>query len=180
MNFLLFIFYFFIFPCPPKKISSQCFNTAVKPEKERRQWRDGGVGDFRRWMKRKLFRSSSNRIRRRGKDKKNTMKGSLTTHLSVQLGNVSLLPHQQQISASRFNEFVDSQAEKQLPSTSLALDFDTTADVDEKDFILSQDFFWYDFWLYLDIFTVFVLSILFSFCLLFISSPTLILGYLLL
>lgn len=125
-------------------------------------------------MKRKLFRSSSNRIRRRGKDKKNTMKGSLTTHLSVQLGNVSLLPHQQQISASRLNGFVDSQAEKQLPSTSLALDFDSTADVDEKDFILSQDFFWYD------IFTIFVLSILFSFCVLFISSPTLILGYLLL
>lgn len=58
------------------------------------------------------------------------VKGTLSNHLMVQLDQVSLKP-------SRFQKLLDSEAH----SESLPLDFDADA-VDDKDFILSQDFFW--------------------------------------
>ncbi|KAI7983264.1 hypothetical protein LOK49_LG15G00271 [Camellia lanceoleosa] len=74
-------------------------------------------------MKRKTLRSS--------RRKKKRMKGSLARHLTVkQLGQVSFFHLGQQSS------------ESQLPSSSpLNIDIDSIAD--DKDFILSQDFFWY-------------------------------------
>ncbi|KAF5931318.1 hypothetical protein HYC85_032191 [Camellia sinensis] len=72
-------------------------------------------------MKRKILRSS--------RREKKRMKGSLAGHLTVeQLGQVSFFPLRQQSS------------ESQLPSSSpLNIDIDSIAD--DKDFILSQDFF---------------------------------------
>ncbi|KAL7172184.1 hypothetical protein ACSBR2_031807 [Camellia fascicularis] len=72
-------------------------------------------------MKRKTLRSS--------RREKKRMKGSLARHLTVeQLGQVSFFPLRQQSS------------ESQLPSSSpLNIDIDSIAD--DKDFILSQDFF---------------------------------------
>lgn len=57
------------------------------------------------------------------------VKGTLSNHLMVQLDQVSLKP-------SRFQKLLDSEAH----SESLPLDFDADV-VDDKDFILSQDFF---------------------------------------
>ncbi|KAL3517463.1 hypothetical protein ACH5RR_020052 [Cinchona calisaya] len=85
-------------------------------------------------MKRKA-QGNSNRIQK--KKSKQRMKGSLARHLTVQLGQ------QQQIqNSSRFQNLLDSDSETELfPSTS-PLDFDSDANItDEKDFILSQDFF---------------------------------------
>ncbi|KAI5680413.1 hypothetical protein M9H77_01640 [Catharanthus roseus] len=84
-------------------------------------------------------RSSNSSIRRRGKDS-DKMKGSLSTHLTAHLGQVVLMPIKSQ-SSSRFHSVIDSEAENQLPSTS-SVNFDSSAiDMDEKDFILSQEFF---------------------------------------
>ncbi|KAK9281241.1 hypothetical protein L1049_004137 [Liquidambar formosana] len=95
-------------------------------------------------MKRKTPKRNS---RRR---EKNKMKGTLARHLTVQLGQVSFLPHLQNQSfsstssssnPSRFQNLLESEAaEAHLPSSS-PLDIDVDANVDEKDFILSQDFF---------------------------------------
>ncbi|CDP03520.1 unnamed protein product [Coffea canephora] len=86
-------------------------------------------------MKRK-----SQRIQKKGKTK---MKGSLARHITVQLGQVALMPLQQQQDSSPFQNLLDTDSDKQhFPSTS-SLDFDAAdANItDEKDFILSQDFF---------------------------------------
>ncbi|CAI9297184.1 unnamed protein product [Lactuca saligna] len=92
--------------------------------------------------------------KRSGSSKKETqmrMKGSLATHLSVQLGQISFKPPlpQNNNNPSRFQNLLDKEAHgksESTPSTSsfpsaTVLDFDADVNVDEKDFILSQDFF---------------------------------------
>ncbi|KAH6757330.1 WEE1-like kinase [Perilla frutescens var. hirtella] len=71
----------------------------------------------------------SSNTKRRSKSCGVMVKGTLSNHLMVQLDQVSLNP-------SRFQKLLDSEAH----SDSLPLDFDADA-VDDKDFILSQDFF---------------------------------------
>ncbi|KAF5731461.1 wee1-like protein kinase [Tripterygium wilfordii] len=66
------------------------------------------------------------------------MEGSLTRHLQVQLRQVSLLPPQQRQSLSTNTS--DSSIQH-LPVASAVGDAGAAADLDEKDFILSQDFF---------------------------------------
>lgn len=75
------------------------------------------------------------------------MKASLASHLTVQqlqLGKISFMPLQQESSLSnpsRFQNLLESEAaaDWNLPSSSTA---DVDSHGDEKDFILSQDFFW--------------------------------------
>ena len=75
------------------------------------------------------------------------MKASLANHLTVQqlqLGKISFMPLQQQSNPSRFQNLLESEAQaaavdSNLPSSSIA---DVDSHGDEKDFILSQDFFW--------------------------------------
>ncbi|KAI7991974.1 Wee1-like protein kinase [Camellia lanceoleosa] len=80
------------------------------------------------------------------------MKGSVARHLTVQkLGHVSFKPLQQQSSFSislsdsfRFQSLLESEAQSAdslIPSSSPPLDIDIDSNVDDKDFILSQDFF---------------------------------------
>ncbi|GMQ00030.1 hypothetical protein CsSME_00047278 [Camellia sinensis var. sinensis] len=79
------------------------------------------------------------------------MKGSVARHLTVQkLGHVSFKPLQQSsfsISLSdsfRFQSLLESEAQSAdsiIPSSSPPLDIDIDSNVDDKDFILSQDFF---------------------------------------
>lgn len=95
------------------------------------------------------------------------MKGSLAKkHLTVQLGQVALMPLRQQQNTSRFHNFLDSDSDSEtqkFPSTS-PLDFDADAIItDEKDFILSQDFFWFEFLLILHI-ILFRFEFLFDSC----------------
>lgn len=83
------------------------------------------------------------------------MKGTLTRQLQVQLGQVLVAPfqlHHQSSSTSSslsnpsfFQSILEQEpAESNLPSSSGAdADADADANEDEKDFILSQDFFWY-------------------------------------
>lgn len=87
------------------------------------------------------------------------MKGSLARHLSVQLGQISFKPpihpinsnnNNQNNNGSRFQNLLDDDevhlASDSVPSISakvLDFDFDADVTVDEKDNILSQDFFWY-------------------------------------
>ncbi|KAI7728870.1 hypothetical protein M8C21_029785 [Ambrosia artemisiifolia] len=90
-------------------------------------------------------KSGSNR-----KDINKRMKGSLATHLSVQLGQITFKPPVNATS-SRFQTLLDEvsvshDASESGPSTSsfpsaTVLDFDTDVNVDDKDYILSQDFF---------------------------------------
>lgn len=81
------------------------------------------------------------------------MKGTLTRQLQVQLGQVLVAPfqlHHQSSSTSSslsnpsfFQSILEQEpVESNLPSSSCA-DADADANEDEKDFILSQDFFWY-------------------------------------
>ncbi|KAI3773129.1 hypothetical protein L6452_04329 [Arctium lappa] len=96
-----------------------------------------------------LKRSRSGSSSKRETNKK--MKGSLARHLSVHLGQIALKPpiHQNNNNPSRFQNLLDEVARntsESVPSTSsfpsaTVLDFDSDANVDEKDFILSQDFF---------------------------------------
>ncbi|KAL4572106.1 hypothetical protein LXL04_018875 [Taraxacum kok-saghyz] len=92
--------------------------------------------------------------KRSGSSRKETqkrMKGSLARHLSAQLGQISFKPPLPQNSnnPSRFQNLPDYEApdtSESAPSTSsfpsaTVLDFDTDVNVDEKNFILSQDFF---------------------------------------
>ncbi|KAL7198916.1 hypothetical protein ACSBR2_021249 [Camellia fascicularis] len=80
------------------------------------------------------------------------MKGSVARHVTVQkLGHVSFKPLQQQSSFSislsdsfRFQSLLESEAQSAdslIPSSSPPLDIDIDSNVDDKDFILSQDFF---------------------------------------
>ncbi|KAL0418824.1 UNVERIFIED_CONTAM: Wee1-like protein kinase [Sesamum radiatum] len=64
------------------------------------------------------------------------VKGTLANHLTMQLDQVSLNLPLQSVNASRFQRLLDSEAH----SESLPLDCDADT-ADEKDFILSQDFF---------------------------------------
>ncbi|KAL0370589.1 UNVERIFIED_CONTAM: Wee1-like protein kinase [Sesamum angustifolium] len=64
------------------------------------------------------------------------VKGTLANHLTMQLDQVSLNLPLQSVNPSRFQRLLDSEAH----SESLALDCDADT-ADEKDFILSQDFF---------------------------------------
>lgn len=102
-----------------------------------------------------LMKSTILKRKRSGSSKKETqmrMKGSLATHLSVQLGQISFKPPlpQNNNNPSRFQNLLDKEAHgksESTPSTSsfpsaTVLDFDADVNVDEKDFILSQDFFW--------------------------------------
>ncbi|KAM7521501.1 hypothetical protein LguiA_011403 [Lonicera macranthoides] len=93
-------------------------------------------------MKRKTLKKSNRR-----EEKK--MKASLASHLTVQqlqLGQISFMPLRQQSSfsnPSRFQNLLESEAQaaavdSNLPSLSTA---DVDSHGDEKDFILSQDFF---------------------------------------
>nr|DAD33372.1 TPA_asm: hypothetical protein HUJ06_012223 [Nelumbo nucifera] len=94
-------------------------------------------------MKRRTLRRS----RREG----SKMKGTVARQFPVQLGQVSLLPFQQPSSSSnpyRFQKLLEAERneeEEQPKPSSLSLDVDADLDVDfsldEKDFILSQDFF---------------------------------------
>lgn len=71
------------------------------------------------------------------------VKGTLSTHFMVQLDQASLKP-------SRFHNPLDSKPQ----SDSMPLDFDA----DDKDFILSQDFFWSKFILFSSL-TIWELSV---------------------
>lgn len=101
-------------------------------------------------MKRKVLKGSNGKRRKSSK-----MKGTLAKHLQVQLGRVSVLPFQFQQSSSSttavsnssslFQNLLDSEASdpqlhylKENPSIG-------NIDIDEKDFILSQDLFWFVF-----------------------------------
>nr|XP_043622002.1 wee1-like protein kinase isoform X2 [Erigeron canadensis] len=101
----------------------------------------------------KRSRTTSNSSRRDTNNKK--MKGSLTTHLSVQLGQITFKPpiHRNNNSL-RFQNLLDevvisgqdaSESVQPANTTSFpsakVLDFDTDVNLDDKDFILSQDFF---------------------------------------
>ncbi|XP_054800919.1 wee1-like protein kinase isoform X2 [Prosopis cineraria] len=83
--------------------------------------------------------------RRSGSRETGKMKGTLAKHLQNQLGQVSLFPLHQQSSSSaipRFQNLLEAEArDSNLPSSSHALDHMVDANVDDKDFILSQDFF---------------------------------------
>lgn len=89
-------------------------------------------------MKRKALRRNRNSNTKRQSESSNIMvKGTLANHLMVQLDQVSLNCSLQSVNPSRFQNLLDSE----VHSEPLPLDFN--ADVaDDKDFILSQDFFW--------------------------------------
>ena len=78
------------------------------------------------------------------------MKGSLSTtsHLQLQLGQVSLFPLRNPSSAapSRFQNLLDAEAHDPNPpasSSHVTVNDDAVdASMDDRDFILSQDFFW--------------------------------------
>lgn len=80
----------------------------------------------------------------------NTLKGTLAGHLKAQLGKASFFPHHLQNQSlntsslskpSRFQSLLDSEAnDAHLPSSS-PLHNDADSNLDEKDVILSQDFF---------------------------------------
>lgn len=89
-------------------------------------------------MKRETLRRSSRNSNNKNL-KKNCgimMKGSLANHFTVQLDQVSLNLSLQQKS-SQFQNRLDSEAN---PSAAESLSQDI--DAGDKDFILSQDFFW--------------------------------------
>ncbi|KAL3849781.1 hypothetical protein ACJIZ3_011663 [Penstemon smallii] len=92
-------------------------------------------------MKRKTLgkgNRSSAYTKRQRKNFNIMVKGSLANHLTVQLDQVSLNLPLQSAKPSRFQMLIESEAH----SESVPLDFDHEADAaDEKDFILSQDFF---------------------------------------
>ncbi|KAK4492577.1 hypothetical protein RD792_003392 [Penstemon davidsonii] len=92
-------------------------------------------------MKRKTLskgKRSSAYTKRQRKSFNIMVKGSLANHLTVQLDQVSLNLPLQSAKPSRFQKLIESEAH----SESVPLDFDHEADAaDEKDFILSQDFF---------------------------------------
>ncbi|XP_057965795.1 wee1-like protein kinase [Malania oleifera] len=95
-------------------------------------------------MKKKIGRSG--RRERRGK-----MKGAVAKHLSVQLGQVSLLAfeHQKFCASAKpyqFQTLLDSEASEAvqpnvLASSSVDIDADVDVNAEDKEFILSQDFF---------------------------------------
>ncbi|KDP28112.1 hypothetical protein JCGZ_13883 [Jatropha curcas] len=96
-------------------------------------------------MKRKTLKRSSKKRR-----ESNEMKGTLARHFQVQLGQVSLVPLQYQQSSSSasvsnssssFKNLIDSEDADLQFRSSLDNPSIKEVDIDEKDFILSQDFF---------------------------------------
>lgn len=85
-------------------------------------------------------------------------KGSLEAHLSMQLGQVSLFVRNQQSPTlnlaknSRFEEMIEAEAEGvkgdevEMEAEAVGFEFGG-GERDEKEFILSQDFFWWVLWL---------------------------------
>ncbi|KAL3649114.1 Mitosis inhibitor protein kinase wee1 [Castilleja foliolosa] len=90
-------------------------------------------------MKRKAIKRRNLNINLKTQRKySNTMvKGTLTNHLTVQLDQVSLNLPLQSVNPSRFQKLLDSTEDH---SGHLAPEFDSNG-ADDKDFILSQDFF---------------------------------------
>lgn len=89
-------------------------------------------------MKKKALRGSRiSNTKRRNTISTIMVKGSLANHLMVQLDQVSLNPPLQSVNPSRFQKILDSESY----ADSLPMNFDADASGD-KDFILSQDFFW--------------------------------------
>lgn len=98
-------------------------------------------------MKRKTLKGSKRKRRESSK-----MKSTLARHLQVQLGQISVIPLQYQQSSSstalvsnsssRFQNLLDSEAFDSQLFSSTENPSIGDVDVDEKDFILSQDFFW--------------------------------------
>ncbi|KAJ7977527.1 wee1-like protein kinase [Quillaja saponaria] len=96
-------------------------------------------------MKRKTLKRNGSNSKRKERSK---MKGTLASHLQVQLGQVSLFPlqHHHQSSSpksSRFQNLLEAEAATaNLPSAlPCGADHGVDVNMDEKDFILSQDFF---------------------------------------
>ncbi|XP_076883691.1 wee1-like protein kinase [Bidens hawaiensis] len=99
------------------------------------------------------MKSTSTAVKRRrsnGKQANNLMKGSLTGHLSVKLGQITFKPQVNNTNSSRFQSLLDDVSHDALESapsslfpSATVLDFDATdaANGDDKDYILSQDFF---------------------------------------
>ncbi|GFQ08376.1 wee1-like protein kinase [Phtheirospermum japonicum] len=89
-------------------------------------------------MKREALKRGNLNInsKRQRKNSKIMVKGTLTNHLTVQLDQVSLNLPLQSVNPSRFQKLLDSEAH----SEHLPPEFDSNA-ADDKDFILSQDFF---------------------------------------
>lgn len=102
-------------------------------------------------MKSTILKRKRNSKREMNKKK---MKGSLARHLSVQLGQISFKPPIHSNNNNKFQKLLEEDESartvtESVPSTSSfpsvkVLDFDVDVDlnVDDKDFILSQDFFW--------------------------------------
>ncbi|KAJ9187745.1 hypothetical protein P3X46_003167 [Hevea brasiliensis] len=97
-------------------------------------------------MKRKTQKASNRKRRESSK-----MKGTLARHLQVQMGQISVIPLQYQQSSSstaavsnsssRFQNLLDSEGSDPQFHSSTENPSIGDVDVDEKDFILSQDFF---------------------------------------
>lgn len=90
-------------------------------------------------MKRKALKRGNtiNNTKRQRSNSTIMVKGTLTNHLTMQLDHVSLKSPLQSANPFQVQKPTDSEAH----SESLPLDFDADAS-DDKDFILSQDFFW--------------------------------------
>lgn len=92
-------------------------------------------------MKRKALKRSSGNSNSNNKKKKMGLNtGSLSGNITRKLGQVSLFAAPQQ---SVFQNLLESEANPPVSeSTSSPFDFNFDVNSDEKDFILSQDFFW--------------------------------------
>lgn len=100
----------------------------------------------------KRTKTNTNVKKEAKKTKSGENKGSLAAHLSMQLGQVSLMVRNQQSPAfglansSRFQAMIDEEAEGGerggVEVEAIGFGFGVEGR-DEKEFILSQDFFWY-------------------------------------
>lgn len=110
-------------------------------------------------MPRKALRKSTNSVKKETKRcKLGLNKGSLAAHLSMQLGQVSLIVRNQQsptlnlANSLGFREVIEAEAEgmkggeMEMEAEAIGFEFGV-GERDEKEFILSQDFFWWVLWL---------------------------------
>ena len=92
-----------------------------------------------------MKRSGNRRTRKRRGGSSCEMKGTLARHLQVQ--QISLVPLQLQQSnstnakSSRFQNLLDCESAEPRLNASVSAG-DGVVDVEDKEFILSQDFFW--------------------------------------
>jgi len=98
-------------------------------------------------VKTKMKRRSSKIGKKQSRKMKGALSNSTTRHLQLQLGQVSLIPLNQPSSitssaVSRFQNLLDSEPPN-ASSSRVPLTDDAVAVVDDRDCILSQDFFWY-------------------------------------